>query len=91
MLVQGLASFIQHKMLFNIVTLLALAPSVLAAITEHGDKKKRSVVPGGYIVEFEDVMSIASDVCIHLWTRRLTIDVFDRPNPVSILTFQTRR
>ncbi|KAH0289101.1 subtilisin-like protein [Aureobasidium namibiae CBS 147.97] len=48
-------------MLFNVVTLLALAPSVLAAITDNGDKKKRSVVPGGYIVEFEDVMSIASD------------------------------
>ena len=54
------------KMLFNIVTLLALAPSVLAAITDNGEKKKRSVVPGGYIVEFEDVMSIASDVCLDL-------------------------
>jgi hypothetical protein len=66
MLVQGSASLIQHMMLFNIVTLLALAPSVLAAVTDNGDKKKRSVVPGGYIVEFEDVMSIASDVCLDL-------------------------
>jgi hypothetical protein len=71
-LVQDSISPIQHKMLFNIVTLLALAPSVLSAVTENGDKKKRSVVPGGYIVEFEDVMSIASDVCFDLPTGRLT-------------------
>jgi hypothetical protein len=58
-------------MLFNVVTLLALAPSVLSAVTENGDKKKRSVVPGGYIVEFEDVMSIASDVCFDVSTWRL--------------------
>ncbi|KAI5249296.1 subtilisin-like protein [Aureobasidium subglaciale] len=48
-------------MLFNIATLLALAPSVLSAATDNGAKKQRNVVPGGYIVEFEDVMSIASD------------------------------
>ncbi|KAG9597015.1 subtilisin-like protein, partial [Aureobasidium melanogenum] len=48
-------------MLFNIVTLLALAPSVLSAVTENSAQKKRNVVPGGYIAEFEDVMSIASD------------------------------
>lgn len=74
MLVQGSVSLIQHKMLFNIVTLLALAPSVLSAVTDNGDKKKRSVVPGGYIVEFEDVMSIASasDVCLDLPTGRPT-------------------
>ena len=75
MLVQGSASLIQHKMLFNIVILLALAPSVLSAVTDNGDKKKRNVVPGGYIVEFEDVMSIASDVCPVLSARRLAIDV----------------
>lgn len=74
MLVQGPVSLIQRKMLFNIVTLLALAPSVLAAVTDNGDKKKRSVVPGGYIVEFEDVMSIASDVCLDLSTRRLAVN-----------------
>ena len=51
------------KMLFNIVTLLALAPSVLSAVTDNG-AKRRNVVPGGYIVEFEDVMSVASDVCL---------------------------
>ena len=91
MLVQGSASLIQHKMLFNIVTLLALAPSVLGAITDNGDKKKRSVVPGGYIVEFEDVMSIASDVCLDLLILSLAINVFDRPNPVSTPIFQTSR
>jgi hypothetical protein len=90
-LVQDSISPIQHKMLFNIVTLLALAPSVLSAVTENGDKKKRSVVPGGYIVEFEDVMSIASDVCLISQLEDLPIDSCDRPNPVSIPIFQTSR
>ncbi|KAG9960160.1 subtilisin-like protein, partial [Aureobasidium melanogenum] len=48
-------------MLFSIATLLALAPSVLSAVTDNSAQRKRNVVPGGYIVEFEDVMSIASD------------------------------
>lgn len=78
-------------MLFNIATLLALAPSVLAAVTDSSAEKKRNVVPGGYIVEFEDVMSIASDVRVNDSSDRLTIDMPNRPNPVSILTFQRKR
>lgn len=78
-------------MLFNIATLLALAPSVLSAVTDNSAQKKRNIVPGGYIVEFEDVMSIASDVRVDDSVARLTIDMFNRPNPVSIPNFQIKR
>lgn len=90
-MVQGSAPLYQHKMLFNIVTLLALAPSVLSAATDNSAQKKRNVVPGGYIVEFEDVKSIASDVRVNDSDDRLTIDMPNRLNPVSILSFRRKR
>lgn len=78
-------------MLFNIATLLAFAPSVLSAVTDNSAQKKRNVVPGGYIVEFEDVMSIASDVRVNVSADGHTIDMLGRRNPVSTLSSHRNR
>ena len=48
------------RMLFQIITLLSLAPFVLSATSNQSWNRKRKIVPGGYIVEFEDITSIAS-------------------------------
>jgi hypothetical protein len=73
----------------SVVALLALAPAVLSFVPNKVAKQKRAVVPGGYIVEFEDDVSTPSVVRSSLLTQDVTTNPINRPSPTCTLSLQT--